>query len=173
MFVLFQRKVLNSVKSVISCVKLATEEEGRLTRDLVFLQCRNKEEGTVRPGTDVCHRERFCTFVLRSYAIQTCYHTQIPKRQDSEARRSAVATDEVVVGLGGRGPVSRAWAVLSAEAGPAPWLGELKRPVLLLLSLACASGPAASEWSGSVAIPPQAGRESRSMGLASRASPGP
>ena len=107
------------MKSVISCVKLATEEEGRLTRDLVFLQCRNKEEGTVRPGTDVCHRERFCTFVLRSYAIQICYHTQIPKRQDSEARRSAVATDEVVVGLGGHGPVSRAWAVFSAEAGPA------------------------------------------------------
>ena len=64
LFVLFQRKVFNSVKSVISCVKLATEE-GRLTRDLVFLQCRNKEEGTVRPGTDV----------LRSYAIQTHYHT--------------------------------------------------------------------------------------------------
>ena len=60
---LFQRKVLNSVKSVIPCVKLATEEEGRLTRELVFLQCRNKEKGTVQPGTDVCHRERFCTFV--------------------------------------------------------------------------------------------------------------
>lgn len=65
LFVLFQRKVFN-VKSVISCVKLATEEEGSLTRDLVFLQCRNKEEGTVWPGTDV----------LRSYAIQTHYHTQ-------------------------------------------------------------------------------------------------
>lgn len=60
---LFQRKVLNSVKSVIPCVKLATEEEGRLTRDLVFLQCRNKEKWTVQPGTDICHRERFCTFV--------------------------------------------------------------------------------------------------------------
>ena len=31
--------------------------------------------------------------------------------------------------------------MLSAEAGPAPWLGELKRPVLLLLSPVCASGP--------------------------------
>ena len=31
--------------------------------------------------------------------------------------------------------------MLSAEAGPAPWLRELKRPVLLLLSPVCASGP--------------------------------
>lgn len=84
-----------------------------------------------------------------------------------------MATDEVVAGLGRRGPVSRAWAVLSAEASPAPWLGELKRPVLLPLSLACASGPAAIEWSGSVAIPPQAGQESGSMGSASGASPEP
>ena len=112
-----------------------------------------------------------CAEILR-YPNLLPHSKQILKRQDSEARRSAVATDEVVAGLGGRGPVSRAWAVLSAEAGPAPWLGELKRPVLLLLSLACASGPAASEWSGSVAIPPQAGRESRSMGSASGASPG-
>lgn len=35
-----------------------------------------------------------------------------------------MAADEVVGGLGGRGPVSRAWAVLSAEAGLAPWLGS-------------------------------------------------
>lgn len=108
-----------------------------------------------------------------------CYPNSLPhskqilKRQDSEARRSAVAADEVVAGLGGRGPVSRAWAVLSAEVGPAPWLGELKRPVLLPLSLVRASGRAASEWSGSFAIPTQAGQESRSMGSASRASPEP
>ena len=58
------------MKSVIPCVKLATEEEGSLTRGLVFLQCRNKEKGTVQPGQ---------MFVTGNISVPLCHDLTLSK----------------------------------------------------------------------------------------------
>lgn len=154
------------MNSVVPCVKLVIEEEGKLNQEPVFLQWNSdglRGGGQCGRGKDTCHRERFCP------CCDLCCDLILPKLHHHAQNRFQKGRILRLGGtlwpqrkpmkrLGGRRPASRTWPVLSPESRPrSAWLWELKGPVLLLLSLACASRPAVRKQSGSFETPPQAG----------------